>query len=453
MFDLKGVRVTIVGLSKRTGLALVKFLASKGAIITVTDSKSCSDLREEINLLEKYQLRLDLGGHSEKSREADLIVVSPGVPFDIPFLQQARQEDIEVISEIELAYQFAEAKIIAITGTNGKTTTTALLAEMLADLPDRKVKVAGNIGIPMISEIEDLGPEDLLVTEVSSFQLEGIKEFKPSLALFLNFAPDHLDRHHNLENYWQAKMKIFANQTAADLAIINFDDEKLLKLKNQLKAKVFGISLREKSSVIINDDIMYLNIKGDLEELIKLSEIPLTGEHNLYNIAFAALAARLIGQKTKIIKKTISLFKPAGHRMESIKLSNRELVVIDDSKATNPAAAYQALASCQRPVVLIAGGQARGADFSELAPLIKEKVKLLILLGETKEQLAEEVLKTGFNNIHKVDSMKEAVFLSEQEINRGDCLLLSPACPSWDMYASYQARGAEFQKYVKEFFG
>lgn len=452
MLEIKDKKVAVIGLSKRTGVATARMLVQHGARVVVSDVKGSGELKEEMAMLEGTGVEYELEGHGEKSLKSDLIVVSPGVPLDIPFFREAAKRGIPVISEIELAFQFTEAKIIAITGTNGKTTTTGLLGDILKKAKPGRVKVAGNIGIPLIQEAVGLGSDYWLVTEVSSFQLETIREFRPVISLYLNFSPDHLDRHKTVKNYWEAKRRLFMNQQAEDAAIINIDDPEVVRAAEGCKAEIFAVSLdREvKKGVYLRDNALFIRTGDYQGPVFNLAEIPLKGRHNQQNVAFAILAAHLVGADKSSIREGIRNFVPDRHRLEEIFRDEDGTFFVDDSKATNPDAAIKALSSFTKPVVLIAGGQDRKADFSALARVIKERVRILILLGETRYKIREEVLKAGFNNIniHVVDNMREAVETAFKNKQPGDCLLLSPGCPSWDMYSSYKERGNDFKKEV-----
>ncbi len=446
MFSLQNKRVAVIGLGKRTGVAAARKLCELGAEVVVSDIKTPGELKEEIAMLSDYKIDYDLGGHSEKSLQVELIVVSPGVPLDIPFFRKVAGEEIPVISEIELAYYLTDAHIVAITGTNGKTTTTRLLGNILENSSVVNARVAGNIGTPLIQEIEELSADDWLVVEVSSFQLETTRKFRPEISLYLNFTPDHLDRHKSKENYWLAKKKIFTNQKSDDYAIINYDDGQVIRAARDCKAQKYGVSMKEEinGGCYLKNNRIVISLAGK-EEAISIKEIPLKGKHNVANVAFAALAARLIGVKLTTIREQIKNFIPEAHRLEKVAVKSSEIVVYDDSKATNPDAGIKALLSFDRPIVLIAGGQDRNADFSYLAEAISKKVKALILLGETRDKIAESVLKKGFDNIYMVEDMKEAVNTATEKLTAGDCLLLSPGCPSWDMYSSYRKRGHDFR--------
>lgn len=461
MIVVKDKKVAVIGLS-RTGLASARMLADHGAQVVVSDVKKENELTEELEKLTDLELDFELGGHGEKCLNSDLIVVSPGVPLTIPFFKKAKEKGIPIIGEIELAYHFTEARIIAITGTNGKTTTTALTGEILKKAGIGKVKVAGNIGTPLIQEGIGLTKDDWLVVEISSFQLETIREFRPNVSLYLNFTPDHLDRHKTKENYWLAKKRLFMNQLPDDIAIINGQDPEVVRAVSDCKAKIYEVNIGDSKEsngkvkdsnfrgVYLEDNILFIKDE-DIFKVIETEQIPLPGTHNIQNVAFAALTSYLTGASIKNIIKGIEEFKPAAHRLQEVCKLKGDILVVDDSKATNPDAAIKAIKSFDRPLVLIAGGQDRDADFSGLAAEINKKVRTLILTGETCFKMKEEVLKTGFANIniHIEEKMDGAVQTAFKHLKPGDCLLLSPGCPSWDMYSSYKERGNQFKDMVK----
>ncbi len=451
--DVKGKKISVIGLGKRTGVAAARMLADSGAVVTVSDTKGPQQLEEEMALLAGYDLDYDLNGHGEKSLDSDLIVVSPGVPLDIPFFRQAAEKGVPVISEIELAYNFTRAGIIAITGTNGKTTTTKLLGDILRNSGISRVEVAGNIGIPLISVIDGLTEKDWVVVEVSSFQLETVKNFRPRLSIFLNFSPDHLDRHKSIDNYWQAKKRIFENQTGEDMALINVDQEVVRRAAADSQAAIYGVSMEkaiEKGAYLQNNNIFVKLPDRKEEKILSTADIPLRGRHNFQNVTFSVLAARLLGVGIGVIRESVKKFAPEEHRLQYIGETEQGILVIDDSKATNPDAAIQAIRSFSCPLVLIAGGQDRQADFDLLAEVIADRVKALVLMGESRDKIADIVLNKGFRNIYKVENMKEAVQTASKQLVGGDCLLLAPGCPSWDMYSSYKVRGQEFVTETKK---
>ncbi len=446
--DLNYQKIAVLGFSPRTGLEVVKYLSKFDLEIIVSDSKSKKELEDLIAQVESEQITFDLGGNGEEILKSDLIILSPGVPYDLQILKKARKQGIETISEVEFAFRESQAEIIAVTGTNGKTTTTELLGSMLSDLEGQEVKVAGNIGIPFISIIEQLQPGEKVILELSSFQLEAVKEFKARIALYLNYSPDHLDRHHSELNYQRAKKKIFTNQTETDFAIINFDDPYLYQLKEELESNVLGIS-SEKHTADLFIDSQEAYYQKEKIKLLDFSKIDLPGEHNRINAAFAALAAYLAGQNIEKIQQAAEDYRLQSHRMEFIE-NPEGYLIIDDSKATNPDAAIKALKSLDQEIILIAGGQDRNADFTELASVIKKKVKTLILLGETSEKLAA-LFKNSQPELIQVKNMEEAAELAVKKLNENSALLLSPGCPSWDMYSSYKERGEIFKKSVLKY--
>lgn len=453
MLEVKNKKIAVIGLS-RTGIASANMLYQWGAEVIVSDVKGPKELEKEIEILKDIDVEYELGGHGDKCLSSDMIVVSPGVPLDIPFFEKVRKKNIKIISEIELAYHFTEAKIIAITGTNGKTTTSILIGEILKNANIGKVKVVGNIGVPLISEVTGLTKDDCLVVEISSFQLETIEEFKPDISLYLNFTPDHLDRHKTIENYWLAKKRIFKNQKNDDFALVNYDDKNVMKAVSDFPGKIYNVSLMENTDrgIYLKDNQLFIKDGKNTIKVMEVNNIPIKGLHNVQNVSFAVLACYLSGIPINIIKKSVRDFSAVEHRLENICVLGDNILVIDDSKATNPDSAVKAIEAFSRSIILIAGGQNRDADFREWASVIQNKVKTLILLGETRFKMKEEALNYGFPNIniHIVDSMEEAVKIAFKNFKENDCLLLSPACPSWDMYSSYKERGRDFQDLVRK---
>ena len=453
MTNYKNKKIAVIGLSERTGLAVTIKMHDLGAHIIVSDVKNAEQLKPQLRILNKYDnITYDLGGHSDKILDVDLIVLSPGVPSDIEIIKKAEKKGIEVISEVELAFRLTNANIIGITGTNGKTTVTSLTGHILKDNLDCNVKTAGNIGKPLISEIHGLTANDWVVVELSSFQLEKIKKFKPYISIFTNFSPDHLDRHKNIDNYWEAKNKIYKNQTEDDIAIINYDDEYLKNLDKKIKAKLIKVSNKNDNTNGIYYDknwIYYIN-KNIKEKVIHKSDIPLIGDHNILNTGFAVMVAKIFDISNKKIIESVKSYKAYSHRLEVI--YDKEYKIIDDSKATNPHAAINALRSLKKPLILIAGGQDREANFSSLAYTIKERVKKAVIFGETKYLIKKELDNLGYKDYVIVDNMHEAVQNAFKFIDINDTLLLSPGCPSWDMYESYKKRGKDFQQEVKNVF-
>ncbi|MFW6268451.1 MAG: UDP-N-acetylmuramoyl-L-alanine--D-glutamate ligase [Bacillota bacterium] len=448
--NLNNKTFTVIGLNK-TGIPVTKYLAKKGARVIASDIKKANEIQDKISQLKNFDIEFDLGGHSSKSLNTDIIVVSPGVPLDLPFFKEAKKNNIPIISEIELAYRMTEANIVGITGTNGKTTTTSLLGEILNNSYLAPVPVAGNIGTPLIEKIENLTEDNWLVAEISSFQLETIKKFRPDISLFLNFSPDHLDRHGSLEKYYSAKKNIFINQNKNDKAIINIDNKFVKKAADDIQAEIFEISLKKevKKGMFFKNNSLFARINGIKKEIININDINIKGKHNLYNTAFAVLTALILDVSSDKIISTCQNFKADKHRMEYLASLDDATIFIDDSKATNPHATINALQTINKNIILIAGGEDRKLDFEELAKEIKQQVKHVILIGQTKEKIAKVLKNIGFYNFELADDMREAVSYAVKNLDRGDCLLLSPACPSWDMYESYKKRGQDFLNELK----
>ena len=452
--DLKDKLVTVVGLGMRTGVEVVKFLARKEAEIIVTDTKSELELKDELEELADYDFQLDLGGHSpELILESDLIVVSPGVPADIPLLVQAEEEGLEIIGEIELAYRFSSTPLLGITGTNGKTTTTTLLGAVCSNL-ERNVVVGGNIGRALIKDLPALAEEDLAIAEISSFQLEWITEFQAAIAIVLNITPDHLNRHSDFEEYINAKKKLVTAQDGDDYAVLNHDDKIVKGFASETEAEVVFFSRQEEieGGVFVKEGWIINDLTKNKQRLIAVDNLGLVGPHNLENILAVVVSALLLEVKEEDLKTVLRSFTGIEHRLE--KFSTIDGVnYINDSKATNPAAAIKGLQSFEQGVILIAGGMDKKSDFAEFASQIPERVKSLILLGETAHEIEREVKKIGYTDFLHVDSIAKAAQEAYSIAQEGDVVLLSPACASWDMFSSYKERGNLFKAAVNELRG
>ena len=449
--NLENKLVTVVGLGMRTGVAVVEFLAEQGAEIIVTDTKSKYELAAELEKLTAYDFKLDLAGHNPAIiLESDLIVVSPGVPANIPLLKQAQENNIEIISEIELAYRFSKASMVGITGTNGKTTATSLLGEIAKNI-ESNVSVGGNIGRALIKDLPYLSTEDLMIAEISSFQLEWVEEFRVDISIVLNITPDHLNRHIDFTDYMQAKKRLVTGQNKRDYAILNYDDEIVRDFAADTKAEVIYFSRQKKleKGVFLQDGWIINGLGNEREKLIAVDDLALVGPHNLENILAVVTCALLLEVDKEKIISTLKSFTGLEHRLE--KFATIEGVsYINDSKATNPAAAIKALQSFPDSVILIAGGMDKKSDFSDFAQEISQRVKKLILLGETANEIEQEVKKIGYDNLIHVNSLKEAVTKASGLSEEGDVVLLSPACASWDMFSSYKERGNLFKSAVYE---
>jgi len=443
--DLKGKRVLVVGLA-RTGIATAKFLKTKGSLVTTTEVRPKEEMKEAVQELKGMDISTEWDGHqTETSLKQDIIVVSPGVDLSIKPIQNAIQHKVRVISEIELAYHFIEVPIIAVTGTNGKTTTTLLIGEMLKE-DGKKVGVGGNVGEPLILFADGKDRWEVLVVEISSFQLEAIEDFHPRISILLNITEDHLDRYSSYDDYIGAKVRIFTNQNSGDLAVLNKDDPVVMEHRERVKAKKVLFSLREKlkEGASSNGRTIFLKFEGIGEEY-SLAQSPLKGIHNVENMMAALTTARIFGCSKKAIQDALNRFEGLEHRLEFV----REIEGIrfyNDSKGTNVGSVVKSLQSFSEPVILIAGGKDKNGDLSPLKELIQKRVKHLILIGEAKERMNREL--GGLTDTHMVKTMKEAVLLARKEAMGGEVVLLSPACSSFDMFKDYKERGKVFKEAV-----
>jgi len=452
---IRGKEILVVGMA-RSGVAAAEVLAGNGAFkITVTDQKEAAELQEALTTLKRYPQVIIVTGENSPDLvkpELSLIVKSPGVPPKLELFKKAVQLGIPVISEIELAYHFLRTPLIGITGTNGKTTTTALVAEILKKARFDPVVAAGNIGKPLSGLVGKISAQGLIAAELSSFQLEDICHFRPFVAVWLNFAEDHLDYHGNMDRYFEAKARIFENQVAGDYAVLNADDQAVAGLAGKVKARVLMFGLRPVAAGCGVDGgiIRLYNGEANPVDICPVSKLALPGEHNLENALAAATAAWAAGADPESIGSVLQTFKAIEHRLELVKKVNG-VDYINDSKGTNPGATIKALRSFPgRKIILIAGGKEKDADYSGLAEVIRHEVRLLILLGETKEKIAQAAGKAGFNSYRFVSTLEEAVSLAAREAEKGEVVMLSPACASWDMFKDYEERGKIFKELVNK---
>ncbi|MEW6662258.1 MAG: UDP-N-acetylmuramoyl-L-alanine--D-glutamate ligase [Bacillota bacterium] len=446
----KGLKVVIIGMA-RSGVAAAKVLGQLGAVVTICDQKPSHSLTEIINDLTKTGINTVTGGYPPIIRsETDLVITSPGVPPTIPPLVQAAEEGIPLWSELELAYRLAKAPIVAITGTNGKTTTTALIGQMFKD-GGREVRVGGNIGVPLCQLAVEAAPSEILIAEVSSFQLEATHQFKPRVSIILNITPDHLDRHGNFANYMEAKSRIFRQQSEEDYTVLNYDDPHTRALGERTCGRVIFFSRQE----ALNEGIcaiggeVKVRLQGREIGVVHIKDIAIPGNHNLENALAAVGAGWVMGLDASSLAHTLKTFSGVPHRLEFAG-EYRGIRFINDSKGTNPDAAIKALESYQQPIVLIAGGRNKGGEFSSLARLIKQKVKVLVLVGEAAGQIEEAVVNEGFASFYRAATFPEAVRKAADFATPGDVVLLSPACASWDMFNNFEERGDVFKKVVRE---
>ncbi len=445
--DLSGRKVLVVGMA-RTGLATAKFLKSKGSIVSTTEMRTKEEMTEAIQALEGMDIQMEWNGHrTETFLNPDLIVVSPGVDLHLEPLQKALKKGIRVISEIELAYHFIQIPIIAVTGTNGKTTTTLLIGEMFKE-DGKKVAVGGNVGDPLILFAEGGDQWEALVVEVSSFQLEGIEHFRPRISVLLNITEDHLDRYAHYEDYIDAKARIFLNQSSEDVAILNKDDPVVMKRTEGVRAKKIFFSLKEKldEGVFSNGQAITFRL-GAREEDYPLANVSLKGIHNVENMMAALTTARIYDCSKEAIEKALHRFEGLEHRLEFV----REIEGVrfyNDSKGTNVGSVVKSLQSFSEPIILIAGGKDKKGDLSSLKELIQRHVKKLVLIGEAKERMGREL--GGLTETATAETLKEAVSLAYQAAKKGEVVLLSPACSSFDMFKDYKERGRMFKEAVRD---
>ncbi len=440
--ELRNKNTSVIGMG-RTGIAAANFLASRGARATLIDQKNREDLKEALaSLNPAVETRF---GSSRPRPDAEVVVLSPGVDIHDPVLQPARESGAEILSEIELAARFASSPIIAVTGTNGKSTVTALIGEILKRA-GKKILVGGNIGTPFISLVDD-EPADYLVLEISSFQLEGVSTFRPKIGMILNISPDHMDRHKTLEEYSALKGKIAANQQAADYLVLNQDDPETLKLGKgkQARKAFFSASGEVEEGSFVRDGTLFVRRKGEDHEVCPAGELKQAMQWQMESVLAAVTAAALAGIEHETIADAIRAFSGLEHRMEWVR-SVRGIDFVNNSKGTNVGSVQKSLNSFDRPVILIAGGSDKDSDFAPLKSVFKERVKHLVLMGETRKKF-RQILNGSFS-YEDAEDMEEAVSRAYQKAAPGDVILLSPACASFDMFRDYADRGARFKSIV-----
>lgn len=448
--DLKNKNVLLVGLAK-TGVSTIKKLNKLGANIIVNDIKPKEKLEgiiEEIDNLDNIEYVL--GKHLENIENIDLTIVSPGVPLDLPFIEKIKSEGIKIIGEVELAYKLSKnPTFIGITGTNGKTTTTSLVGEMFKKA-NKDTYIVGNIGNPVIDTVDLTNENSYLVTELSSFQLESIEDFKPKVSTIINITEDHLNRHHTMENYINAKARVFKNQDKADFTILNYDDSIVRDLGKNSNGNVLYFSIKEEvkqGAYLDKNNNIVIKVDGKELVLMNKSELSLPGNHNLENAMSAILMAYVLNIDTDVIIDTLRTFKGVEHRLEFV--TNKDgIMFVNDSKGTNPDSTIKAITSYEKPIVLIAGGYEKQSDFTEMIKYATKNVKALVLLGQTADKIATTAKEHGINNISKVEDMEAAVKKAYEIAESGDVVLLSPACASWDMYPNFEARGLDFKENI-----
>lgn len=442
--NLEGKKVLVIGLGK-TGRALCNFLVERKAFVKVSEINPSINLESDMGFWTGKNITVETGPHNRLSfLDADLIIPSPGVPL-LPEMEEAQTNGITILSEVELASRFLKGKIIGITGSNGKSTTATLTHKILKD--DRhEAFLAGNIGTPLISFVDKSADHHIYVTELSSFQLDHIERFSAYVSVFLNLSPDHLDWHKNFKNYFEAKKKLFATQKESGFAILNRDDPAVWELEKTTPARVFAFSRQEKIQIGCSIRGEWIVIKDENEErIMRVSDIPLPGAHNLENVMASALVGHLFSVPVTQIKDSVKSFQGLEHRLE--KVSNiKGVEFYNDSKATNVEATITSIGSFNQPIILILGGRDKGGDFRKLRKPVQERVKKVVLIGEAKEKIKE-----ALNNdvpISTISSLKEAVEEGFSSANQGEIVLLAPACTSFDMFRNFEERGKIFKAEV-----
>jgi UDP-N-acetylmuramoylalanine--D-glutamate ligase len=456
MLELKGKKVLVVGLGK-SGLAAALFLRRRGAQVTVSDVRSAEALARDIPALLEEGIMVEAGGHGLLTfRRQDLIVVSPGVPLDTPELVQARSLGQPIIGELELAARFLKGRILAITGSNGKTTTTSLTGEILKE-GGLTMLVGGNIGVPVVSLIDESTDNAWSVLEVSSFQLESTEEFRPAIAVILNITPDHLDRHGNFENYARAKERIFARQQPGDFLVLNAENARTAEAASRAASQVYWFSIERsvrQGAWIEGGYVVFRSapaaeigpeIEPEVEQIMPLSKIPLKGEHNVENVLAAVCAARLAGVPVEAIGRAIEKFQAVEHRLEFV-ATLHGVEFYNDSKATNVDATAKAIAAFSSGIHLILGGKDKGSDYTTLSPLLRERVRAVYTIGSAAEKIESQL--RGVVSIHSCGTLDAAVNSAAAAAHPGEVVLLAPACSSFDQFENYEHRGRVFKELV-----
>ncbi|GAB5519515.1 MAG: UDP-N-acetylmuramoyl-L-alanine--D-glutamate ligase [Rhodothermales bacterium] len=447
--NIRKQKVTVIG-GARSGLAVARLLASQGAKVFLTERGPAHEgLTDE---LDAAGVTYEFDGHTAKALDADFFVVSPGVPSTAKLVQQATKSGLGVYSEIEAASWFCEAPIIAITGSNGKTTTTSLIGH-ICETAGHTTYVAGNIGYPFAGYVESIESESVVVLEVSSFQLDHIDTFRPRVSLLLNITPDHLDRYdYNFNNYAQSKFRIFENQAPGDVLVYNHDDELVRTFATKAAAKRgftalgFSITTALGEGGFVEDDHLVLRINNREERLMHVDQLALRGKHNLFNSLAAAIATRTMEIGSNPIRESLASFEGVPHRLETVRDVDG-VRYVNDSKATNVNAVWYALESFREKLVLIAGGRDKGNDYSSLRPLVRQKCRAVVAIGESAETVYHQLGIAAENRV-KADSMESALQFARFFAEPGDVVLLSPACSSFDMFDNYEHRGSEFKRGV-----
>ena len=444
---LKKKKVAVIG-AARSGAAAAKLLRANGAEVFVSDSSPAEKLQSSISWLNSERIEYETGKHSARVYECEIMVISPGVPSNAPVVLEAAKRDIKVFSELEIGSWFCRSPIVAVTGANGKTTTTTLIGRIL-DHAKKKHVVAGNIGTAFSSVVLELVETDIVILEVSSFQLDYIDKFRPKISILLNITPDHMDRYdHSMEKYAASKARIFRNQQSEDVLIYNADDEWTNRIIAKAKCRKIAFSIDKKpdEGAFVENEKLAVVLGGVKTEIIDTAGIFIKGKHNLYNSMAAVLAGQLLGVEAGSIQSTLEKFEGVEHRLEFVR-SVGNVRYYNDSKATNVDSVWYALQAFKEPIVLLLGGRDKGNDYSQLAEVVRKKVKSIVAIGESADKVEQEF--RGIVGIKRADSMDEAVAAAHSLAESGDIVLLSPACASFDWFKNYEHRGQVFKELVK----
>ncbi len=448
---VEGKRVSVLG-AARSGRAVAALLKRKGATVFVSDKAPAEKMQEAVAEFRSLNIAAEFGGNGERVLDADLIVVSPGVPSDLPVLREAVARGITVASELETASWFCRGTIVGITGTNGKTTTTTLAGKLFEDSGFKTI-VAGNIGTAFAQYVEEIDRNTTVVLEVSSFQLDYCIDFRPQVSVLLNITPDHLDRYgHSFERYSDAKTRIFARQRKGDTLVYNIDDPETKrqvdnKASPEIRRLPFSVSRKLEEGAWVESGRLVVAVDGKRSSLLPVASVGIPGVHNLANAMAATLAAMVLGAEPNAVAKTLERFKGVEHRLEFVR-ELRGIAYVNDSKATNVDSVWYALQSFERPIVLILGGRDKGNDYTRLHDLVRNHVRAIVAIGES----AGKVVKAfeGVRAAETAETMEDAVDLCTRRAQPGDVVLLSPACASFDWFENYEHRGRVFKKIVME---
>ncbi len=447
----KDKRVLVFGAGK-SGISATKLLQKQNVFVVLFDSNTTLTINDFISKIDtSNNFKLITGEISDEIiNTIDYLILSPGVPTDLPMVLKFKEKQIPILGEIELAYEFSRGRIIGITGTNGKTTTTTLVGEIMNSYFD-EVYVVGNIGNPYTDIALKTTEKSVIVAELSSFQLETIHRFKPDVSAILNITPDHLNRHHTMESYIEMKENVAKNQTMSECCILNYDDKVLREMAKRLQTSVlfFSSSTKLGEGLFLEEDEIYYSMEGKTQLVCNVNDLKILGTHNYENVMAAVGMAICVGVPMDVITKAITSFVAVEHRIEYVE-TIQGVSYYNDSKGTNPDASIKAVQAMKRPTILIGGGYDKNSEYDEWIKSFGKKVRFLILMGETKNKIEEAARRNGFDHIIMADNLREAVLISAEKAVSGDAVLLSPACASWDMFENYEQRGKLFKEYVRE---